>query len=79
MEIVDKVIELYPVNGFKRTKKLLKIGDKKLRNIILENKLEKNGKVEINFHNKMFVYTLGLIWADGSLSLKSIIIYIEYI
>lgn len=79
MEIVDKVIELYPVNGFNRTKKLLKIGDKKLRNIILENKLEKNGKVEINFHNKMFVYTLGLIWADGSLSLKSNTIYIECI
>lgn len=65
MEIVERVKEFYPVNGFNKTKKVLKIGDKKLRRIILENKLEKNSKVKIDFFNKNFVYILGLIWSDG--------------
>lgn len=79
MEIVEKVKEFYPVNGFNKTKKILKIGDKKLRKIILENKLEKNSKVRIDFFNKNFVYILGLIWADGFLGLKSNTVYIECI
>jgi hypothetical protein len=79
MEIVEKVKEFYPVNGFNKTKKILKIGDKKLRKIILENKLEKNSKVRIDFFNKNFVYILGLIWADGFLGLKGNTVYIECI
>lgn len=65
MDIIEKIKEFYPINGFNKTKKILKIGDKKLRKIILENKLEKNSKVKIDFFNKNFVYILGLIWSDG--------------
>ena len=77
MELIEKVKEFYPINGFNKTKKILKIGDKKLRKIILENKLEKIGKVNIDFFDKSFIYVLGLIWADGSLSSNSNTIYIE--
>ncbi len=65
MSIVEKVINFYPINGFNKTKEFLKIGDKKLRKIILENNLEKKSKVKIDFSDKKFIYTLGLLWSDG--------------
>lgn len=79
MDILEKIKETYPIYGFNKTKKILKIGDIRLRKIILENKLEKNSKVKIDFFDKNFVYILGLIWADGYLGLKSNTIYLECI
>jgi hypothetical protein len=77
MEIIEKVKEIYPIHGFNKTKKILKIGDKRLRKIIIEYKLEKNSKVKMDFFDKNFIYLLGLIWADGYLGKKSYTIYIE--
>ncbi len=79
MEIIEKVKEIYPIHGFNKTKKILKIGDKRLRRIIIEYRLEKNSKVKIDFFDKNFIYLLGLIWSDGYLSKKSYTIYIECI
>lgn len=75
--IIERVKEIYPIHGFNKTKKILKIGDVRLRKIIIENKLEKNSKVKVNFFDRNFVYILGLIWSDGYLGLRSNTIYIE--
>lgn len=79
MNIEEKVKDIYPTVGFNKTKKLLKIGDKRLRGIIEEYKLEKNGKVKIDLSDKNLCYLLGLIWSDGYLGLKSNTVYIECI
>lgn len=75
--IIEKVKNIYPKEGFNKTKKILKIGDKRLRHIINEYELKKIGKVKIDFSDKNFIYVLGLIWADGYFGKKSNTIYIE--
>jgi hypothetical protein len=77
VSVIEKIKKIYPENGFNKTKKILKIGDIKLRRIINENNIEKNGKIIMDLDNKYFAYLLGLIWSDGYLSLKSNTVHIE--
>ena len=75
MELIEKVKTIYPVYGTVKTSKILGVRQQIIKRIVDENKLRKNGRINIddfyNIEKKEICYLLGLIWADGHLSKKT--------
>lgn len=75
MELIEEVKSIYPIYGTVKTSKMLGVRQEIVKRIVDENKLRKNGRVNIddfyNIKKKEICYLLGLIWADGYLSKKT--------
>ena len=78
-EIIEKIKEIYPKNGLKKTKEMLNIGHRVLKRILVENNINRGSKVNIDFTDKNFIYLLGLLWSDGHVSKKTNSLGIECI
>jgi hypothetical protein len=74
MELIEEVKLIYPIYGTVKTSKMLGVRQEIIKGIVDENKLRKNGRINIddfyNIEKKEIAYSLGLIWADGYLSKK---------
>lgn len=77
LEIIERIKEVYPKNGLKKTKEILNIGHRVLKRILVENNIERSSKVNIDFTEKKFIYLLGLLWSDGHISKKNNLLGIE--
>jgi len=83
MELIEKVKLIYPVYGTVKTSKMLGLRQDIVKRIVGENKLRKNGRINIddfyNIEKKEICYLLGLIWSDGHVSKRGNTLSIECI
>lgn len=67
----DFINRYYPLNGSKFILEKLNVSENKLKSFIRKNKLKiKRDTINIDLNDKYLCYFLGLLWADGTVSIS---------